>query len=282
MDAVVSGARDVALELQKQFLENYKEIMPYTALWFGLQMIVQYVIPAIIPSAFDWLGRKKGTTDRSVLAADAAIKLVATAHAMYVAVFAMVGMLDASAASLQTDLYSSTPLTRQLVTVACSYFVWDAVVCIMQRWELPYHLHAWACLAVFLAANRPFLHYMALVTLFFEASTPFLHGRAALIDAGLSNTTLFTLCNYAFGALFFIARLVIGWSACYAWWWDVEALVASGGMASRSHPVAVVRMYQVCCLLLCGLNGYWFWLIISRFLGGEKSKKTEKTGDKQS
>lgn len=72
-----------------------------------------------------------------------------------------------------------------------------------------------------------------------------------------------------FVALFFLSRIVNGYWACYWWWQDVTALLAS----NRAHSPPIVVGYMVCCILLCGLNGFWF----SSMLMWSRRKKSHPT-----
>jgi uncharacterized protein YjeT (DUF2065 family) len=122
---------------------------------------------------------------------------------------------------------------------------------------------------------QPFLHYMALVTLLFEASTPFLHARDALLKAGLHESPLFAAANWCFLLSFAASRVLFGLYAIFApgqWWSAMEALVARGD--ARLRGVSVVRVYQVCAVLLSALNLVWMARILASALRSRKARKS--------
>jgi len=198
--------------------------------------------------------------------------IVATVMAIHVSVLSLYGLLFGPT----LDFFSETPLTRHLVNVAVGFFVWDVLFCWNQG--IVFLAHGLACLAVFLMALSPYFHGMALVTLLFEASTPFLHARKALIDCDLAKGRLFVFTEYGFVAVFFLTRIAHGLYACVVWWLKVEAAIATGDIREWETPIA--RMYQSMCLLLSGLNCYWFFLMARAIIvvKENKSKKfqTEK------
>lgn len=115
---------------------------------------------------------------------------------------------------------------------------------------------------------------MACVTLLFELSTPFLKIRELMIasDAtGGSNALLFNVVNWGFALFFFLSRIVSGYYYVIVWWFAIERLIASGGI----HSVPIARMYQVFCVLLTGLNTFWFYVIVKNaFARSPKEKPT--------
>lgn len=102
---------------------------------------------------------------------------------------------------------------------------------------------------------------MACVTLLFELSTPFLKIRELMIASDATSgafASLFSVVNWCFALFFFLSRIVSGYYHIVMWWLTIERLIASGGI----HSVPIARMYQVFCVLLTGLNTFWFYVIL--------------------
>lgn len=280
---MAAAVASVAAELVASFVASAPRVLPWAALYIGLHVVAEFGVPAVAPSLYAPLGRKDGA-DARACARDARTRIVATVMALHVTVLSLWGLFfSAEDAALASDLYGTTPLTRHLVDVAVGYFCWDVAVVLLDRMEAAFLFHGVACLAVFTgalpaAAHGGFLHHMALVTLLFEASTPLMHARQVAIKAGASERTV-TAVSLAFMVVFLAARIVNGYSACWRWWWQVEALIASG----KAHSVPLVRMYQVLCLGLSGLNGWWAALMLkaalcgrSRSSGASKMQKQQR------
>jgi hypothetical protein len=250
------------------------ELAPYVLLYFSLHVLLQYVVPLLRPDAYDVLAGPAGSPSpspaaRRKLAAEARTKIIATLMALEVSILGLYGLCTAEGASLFHDLYSSSYLTDHIVRVAVGYFAWDVVACVLDGEALAYHLHGWACLAVFVAALHPFLHYMSMVALSFEASTPFLHARALMITRGNTKGAAFKAMELLFVGSFFATRIGNGYYQFYRWWGSVEALLASGG----AHNPAIVRMYQGLCMFLAVLNGYWFAIMVYKGCGFGRKRK---------
>jgi hypothetical protein len=112
---------------------------------------------------------------------------------------------------------------------------------------------------------------MAMVTLLFESSTIFMHARLSFIEARAAEGPLFAVAQWGFVGTFFFSRIAHGLWACGRWWLSMEAGLAAGTIAAERVPI--VRMYQLLCTLLSGLNVYWFARIARAALVVEKKQK---------
>ena len=239
-------------------------------------IVLSHVIDATIPNSFlDKLcSKERGKALdvdklRQTKRISARTSIVASVMAIHVSSLALYGLVLGP----KLDFNSETPLTRHLVNVAVGFFMWDVLYCWDQGWM--FLVHGVAALAVFTGALRPFLHGMALVTLFYEVSTPFLHARKTLIDCNMTQGWGFTIAQYGFAISFFISRIVHGLYACCVWWIAMENDMASGAIAPERVPIS--RMYQCLCLLLSGLNCYWFSLIALAVVGKEPGRPRNPT-----
>ena len=254
-----------ALTLPRLLISHARAWGPPLAVFVALHVVFEFLIPAVVPNVYDVLGERKLKGDgsarpsRAALARMARNALVASAMAVYVSVLSMVGLLAPSAVALRADFYSETLLSRHLVNVSVAFFLYDGVVVPLDGAGCVFFVHGIACLLIFTGGLHPFLHHMGMVVLLFEASTPLLHARAALINSGRGAGAAFLAVQAAFVAVFITVRVLVGWSACWAWWWAAEALVARGA----AHDVPIVRMYQAVCLLLCTLNGWWAMAMVA-------------------
>ena len=268
----LAGLQSVGNELRSLLHARIADFLPYFIFFCLVSFLCERALPLYSAGVFDACARKRARegkplpTDalalaaaRARMAAGVRTSVVSSLMAAYVAALSLYGLLSpATSAALRADLGAETPLSRHVCNVAVAFFLWDLLYC----WEdAVFIVHGLACLAVFTGALRPFLHHMALVTLLFEASTPFLHARRALIDMDLTDNAWFFFANHGFSATFFLARIAHGLWACGLWWLQVEAARASGALAAERAPM--VRMYQALCLLLSGLNVFWFFFKIA-------------------
>lgn len=278
----MEGLVSVLAELRTLLHERCLDFLPYFAFYCFLSELLT-ALPSYFPGIYDFCAAKEARggsplpKDATALAAARArlatgmrTSVVASIMALHVSLGALYGLLSPSVMdALRHNLEAEVPLTRHLCNVAVGYFLWDLTYC----WNdgAVYVVHGVACLAVFAGALRPFLHHMALVTLLFEASTPFMHLRRILIDSDEASGLVFSLVHHAFAATFFASRIAHGLFACALWWREVEGALASGSLGAERAPM--VRMYQALCLLLCGLNMFWFFAkILPGYLLGRKDK----------
>jgi hypothetical protein len=275
---VLEGFAAVPREIAGLWFEHRAALAPWVALWFGLHVATQYLVPALfgrrVYAALNGDGKLPSAADQ---ARDARTKVIAVVHALLVTGIALYGLWwrRADYLFLRSDVDAGTPLTQQLGYMAASYFLWDVVVVAIDGYSVEWHIHAWMGLAVFSASLRPFLHWMSLVTLTYEASTPFLHLRKLLIQRGAGHGALFTATQLLFAATFFLSRIVHGWYECGRWALQMSALLRAGALRS----VPIVGMYMVLCVTSCVLNAMWAWQIAaSAARRGPKARPARRAG----
>jgi hypothetical protein len=271
---MLSSLSIIGSELISLWTLHWRDFLPYLILY----SVLSHLVDALLPTAWvDALGRKDKDKPQEGKALQrwrrsktvvARTRIVSTFMAIHVAVLSLYGLTLGPAIGSFT---AGTPLTTHLVHVAVGFFFWDVLYC----WDqgVLFLVHGLACVAVFSGALRPFLHHMALVTLLFEASTPFLHARKTLIDCDMAQGWMFDIAQYGFVATFFLSRIAHGLWACTIWWLGVEGALRDGSLEPSREPM--VRMYQCLCLLLCGLNCYWFYLIGAAVVGVGGKRKGE-------
>lgn len=275
MQAIV----EIATELGSNFTANLPRSWPYLALWFALHALLQYILPAIFPSMWDFLGNTEKANGKVVvrnkLIAEGRSRTIAFIHGLITAVLAVYGLFFASdGARLFGNHYSSTELTTFLSLFSSTYFVWDIFVVTQDsRYvaigeTISYYVHAIACFCVMTASLRPFIHHMLLTVLIFEVSTPFVHIRRVMIATGNGSGPLYTIVQLLFAGLFFGSRIVFGYPACYKWAQQMLELVDAGA----AHSVPIIYMYLTLCTVICLLNAYWFYLMLSGVIAPKKRK----------
>jgi hypothetical protein len=287
----------------------------FFALDWGVRFVVPYFFGAPCydvllrkdPPADAELAAERARLHRKV-----SMRVVACVMAAHVSALSLYGLLTPSiSGKLQKQVFTgSTPLTQHLCYVAVAYFLWDCIACADQGFL--FVVHAVSCLAVFSVAmvrpapyppppspitrgrgallsaarpphttstprpppQKPMLHHMAMVTLLYESSTLFMHARASLIEAKNAEGALFFVANTGFALTFFLSRIVSGLYFCSEWWRAMEEEVPF--MHPGGERLVTVRMYQVLCTILSGLNVYWFSLIVKGLLVVKPRKGEEK------
>lgn len=281
MDAVARGLQsaaavvaDLSQEVSVIAMREAGSVAPYFAACLALHVLFQYGLPALDPSIYDAIGRKKHGDNhaaivkaRGDLARGARMKIVAIIGSTVMCLGALYAVtLDPATLAVTKGMhpYASSPATEALMRLATGYFVWDVLVCALDREPLEYHLHGVSCLFVYLATLRPFAQPQFVFGLLFEASTPFLHLRTAMIQADAAKGPAFDFVQAAFFLLFLGVRIGMGYPRTYAMLTTVNALIADGS----AHSIPMARTFQGLSVFLCALNAYWFYLMLARLLSG--------------
>jgi hypothetical protein len=275
--------------LMEPVLDNARIISASAGLWFTLQLLIDYVVPALFPK---WHAKIVAASRKEDWGAirSRIIGMIFSVYASVICTYLL--CFDPPDPHNFYERHPSVSITRHcnpssrashlicaqvqtwVVGVAVGYFIWDVVLCVRERWGLDYLFHGIAVLAVYCAALYPFLHYMSCVCLLFEASTPFLHARKLMWTFGWSDShpAVFHLTSMAFAGTFFVARIVVGLWATASWWMDMMEHLSSG----EYHSLTVMIIFLVSSLLLNGLNVMWFSQIVGAALNPTKLKNLNK------
>ena len=167
-----------------------------------------------------------------------------------------------SAAAGGDPVFGFSPRAQRAYAFSCAFFIWDAMVCLRDRWGFGFVCHAVACSFCYAAGMQPFLHHIGCFFLLYEASTPFLHLRWFMRVAGHGEGAAYVRVSQAFAAAFGFVRIVLGLPISAAWWTRMVPLLASSAGADRlaEHgvsPITVV-LYLACNIILNFLNIAWF------------------------
>jgi len=268
-------------------VRHWAPLTAYTLLWFALHGLVEFVVPALAPNCYDFLVKSHANNAagaplpptlamRRAAARDVRTKVVAVAMALWVCAMSVVALLQPQHHALLHRAYGSTPLTEHLTYLTTGYFVWDVVMCALDRLEIGFWVHGWACLVSFIWGMRPYQHYMVPVVLLFETSTIFMHWRRLLIQIGATSGLQFALVQAAFALTFFLVRLVFGG---YQFWFQMQRILEIIGTGTAPN-VHVCYAYMTMCGVLYTLNLYWMSQIVLAAVGGGGQKiKQKKLGD---
>ncbi|KAJ3147282.1 hypothetical protein HDU86_008049 [Geranomyces michiganensis] len=168
----------------------------------------------------------------------------------------------------------------EVFAVACGYFLWDSVVCLMnvKQFGLGFALHGVSCLGVFLLSYRPFLMYFGAPFLMFELSTPFLNIHWFCDKTGRTGSTLQKANGAILIVTFFLARIVFGFMNSYDF-----ILTCLARM--DEIPLHYVYFYGAANILLNALNVFWFSQMIKsisrRFSSSSSSSSSAKSGGRK-
>lgn len=97
-----------------------------------------------------------------------------------------------------------------------------------------------------------------------------------MIQAGVASGPLYQFVQIGFAAIFFATRIVFGLYVCWApgqWNDQMQDLLAAG----KARNPAIVRMYQLNCVILSLLNCKWMWDIVGAALKPTPAQKKSKS-----
>ncbi|KAI9096989.1 TLC domain-containing protein [Phlyctochytrium arcticum] len=182
---------------------------------------------------------------------DWAMHIVSFAHSVLICYLAT-GVLGSE--TLKKDrLFGYDEQAGRVYSVACGYFLWDAIICLknIRTNGIGFAMHGVSCLAVFLLSFKPFLMYYGGWFLLFELSTPFLNIHWFCDKTGRSGSRLQLINGLILLAVFFGARIVLGFYSSYHFYLDMQ---------DQSDRISTVNkvVYFVANVLLNSLNVFWF------------------------
>ena len=262
---------DVGLHaaLVQPVVDNAPLLAVWVGVFFGLQVALDTVVPALAPGLTKWIVENSKKEDYASLRT----RVMGTLFALYAS--GMAGYVLAFEGLDAHEFYAKHPLVLHwLVAPAVGFFTWDVITCTLEGWGLAYFVHGVAVLAVYTAGLYGFLPYMACVCLLYEASTPFLHLRKVMLSFGYakSHPDAFTAVTLVFALAFFLSRIVVGLSTSAFWWADMLTHLADG----TYHSLPVYIMFLACNAVLSGLNIWWFSTMVGvAFKGKEAMEKAD-------
>lgn len=173
---------------------------------------------------------------------------------------------------------SYTPYGGFVCSVACGYFLWDAITCLrfMKLFGPGFAIHGVSALFVFIQSLRPYIVYYAPHFLLFELSTPFLniHWFSSHLPAGLVPSWIVTINGILLLITFFSARII--WGFYQAFYFALEVFSVKNRTAVPLWlPITILTSNMT----LNTLNVYWFSKMIQlatrKFSGSSKKEHKE-------
>ena len=110
-------------------------------------------------------------------------------------------------------IHATSDASYTCIVLAAGYFLYDVFICITRFQEngFAFSLHAVVCCFAYCTAIvTGHLHHVGAGFLMWEFSTPFLYVRWVMLKAGLGNSKMMPVANYAFVLAFFACRIVYG------------------------------------------------------------------------
>ncbi|KAI1791666.1 DUF887-domain-containing protein [Ganoderma leucocontextum] len=170
------------------------------------------------------------------------------------------------------------------VSVACGYFLWDALDAMINFDDFGFLIHGLFCFTLYMMTFRPFLGYFAPRFLLWETSTIFLNVHRSVISCiltdsyrlsthrtpsrvrsclvsrfldrtGYTGTTAQWINGVILLSTFFSCRIVYGWYLTYQF---MEALFS----ARAQLPTVYLVAFSVGNLALNTLNIIWFYKMV--------------------
>ncbi|KPI88604.1 hypothetical protein ABL78_2272 [Leptomonas seymouri] len=263
---------------------------PMVCFWFTCQFLFTKQLPKWIPN---WqrlnIAQKEDVIVRCC-------SIVNSGIMSFSAVLFMVSLVK-SGGVLSSDLYATMPYYRFSRVAISAYFLWDIFVCYYYRWSLAWKIHAFCSFIGSYTLLFPFSEYYAgYYTGCFELSNGFLHASIimrALCDIAdkkaqksliKSLEKRAAICEYAFGVLYFLIRVIGGTYVTGSWLYNVignwySDLVHAGeiGYAPRIHNEVAVGIAVVALSTIQLLQYFWFVEIMKKTLGAGSDTTAEAT-----
>jgi hypothetical protein len=208
---------------------------------------------------------------------------------------------DSSDAAWQARLWSYTPATAMVQSLAAGYFLWDALASFLHTdvMGLSSLWHALAALGVTVMGFRPFANYYGLNFVLYELSTPFLNVHWFLDKLGYTGSWVQFVNGILLLAVFAGCRLGWGtWQSLLiygdvwrAWWatepYGLKCKAYRVVMRSASVPAECMVLPSWLALVYVGsntvlsvLNFWWFYKMVlavrKRFQSGDPADKGSK------
>ena len=209
--------------------------------------------------------------------------------------------MDASPGAWQSRLWSYTPATAMVQSLAAGYFLWDVLASALHTDVMGVSslLHALAALGVTIMGFRPFANYYGLNFVLYELSTPFLNvhwfldklgytgGWAQLVN-GMLLLAVFAGCRLGWGtwqSLLMYGDVWRAWRATEPYELKCKAYRAIAASTSvpvecRVLPGRLVLVFVGGNMLLSVLNFWWFYRMVlavrKRFQPRDPTEKGSK------
>jgi len=256
--------------------------------WWAVQLLAVPFYSAVMPSYIRDVkaiarAKAKDSSEEAAIAAetetlaDISVRTVAMVFSMVVSYGAVRLTLDPPPQFEQEPFAASSPFATFYCAIAAGYFVWDVVVTVYYGYGAQFLGHAVVMLMVELIALHPFNQYIMSFSHLFEISTSFMNWRHLMLVGGRQKSIFFAPVELIFGLVFMSIRILYGYTKSFLYVKDQMVGIYGQGAAIVKAKgemfVPVAWLTVALCISLCALNGYWFWLIAQKAMGGGKVPK---------
>ena len=253
---------------------------PMVCFWFACQFFFARQLPKRVPN---W--QKLKTAQK----ADMIVRCCSIVNGCIMSFSAALFIVNLikNGGALSRDMYATMPYYRFSRVAILAYFMWDIFVCFYYRWSLAWKIHGLCSFIGSYTLLFPFSEYYAgYYTGCFELSNGFLHASIimrTLCDVADRKTQKplienlekrATVCEYAFGGLYLLIRVVGGTYVTGSWLYNVLSnwradVVHAGevGYAPRVHNEVAAGIAVVALSTVQVLQYFWFGEIVKKALG---------------
>lgn len=253
---------------------------PLVCFWFGLQYTFTKQLPKRVPN---W--HRLTTAQKE----DMIVRCCSIANGCIMSFSAVLFLTHfvKNGGVLSTDLYATMPYYRFSRVAILAYFLWDIFVCYYYKWSTAWKIHGFCSFIGCYTLLFPFSEYYAgYYTGCFELSNGFLHASIimrTLCDIANKKTQKplieklekrATVCEYAFGGLYLLIRVIGGTYVTGSWLYNVlgnwrSDVVHAGeaGYAPRVHNEVATGIAVAALSTIQLLQYFWFGQIVRKALG---------------
>ncbi|KAG5499643.1 hypothetical protein JIQ42_05118 [Leishmania sp. Namibia] len=263
--------------------------VPMVFFWFSLQYMFTRLLPASMPN---WKRLTK------VQQNDMIVRCCSIANGCLMSFSAVLFFtnLIQNGGAVPSDLYVTVPYYRFSRVTISAYFLWDIFVCFYYRWTWTWKIHGLCSFVGSYILLFPFSEsYAGYYTGCFELSNGFLHASVMLrtISAIADQKTQWsliasldscaTVCEYIFGGLYALIRVIGGTYMTGSWLYNVLSMwqfdIVHGGKPGhvpKLHNEVAAGIAVAALSVLQLLQYFWFGEILRRVMGGGDSPKDRK------
>ncbi|KAL1929475.1 hypothetical protein VTP01DRAFT_1613 [Rhizomucor pusillus] len=198
------------------------------------------------------------------------VHVVSSVHCILITIGSLVILTDNQLSHDRVFGYS--PFAANIYSISLGYFIWDVIMAIryVEHQGIGMVLHGIAGFLVLFMSYRPFINYYGSVFLLYEASTPFLNFNWFMDKLGWTGSKLQLVNGILLIAIYFLARIVFGFTMSFYLWVDIYAV-------KESVPWRYWIIYGVANMVTSFLNVYWFGLMLKmlrkRFPSNQRTAK---------
>ncbi|KAG2489948.1 hypothetical protein HYH03_011579 [Edaphochlamys debaryana] len=253
------------------FARDYAGIAATGLTFWFVELLVHALLVPVIVSVLRTSGGLEPKKAKGV-ATQTVSRIIGSIHNTIQVPLGVMMLLDARFRSDRVHFH--TPLSYAVCYISAGYFLHDLVFCIIRyHLEGPFYLiHALVCHSAYsFGAISGYLHYHAAGFLMWEISTPFVNLRWFMYKAGWAHVPLYLANGMAMIAVFFGCRIAWGFPESFTLAKDVLAQRFPGS----PFPAAATAGYCAAAVIMCSLNSFWFYKMLSAalaiFIKGKKS-----------